>query len=103
MKAADITDGHVVELAAAWQREGGLGVVDRLVAEGVPEKLALHKVERLVDRGRLDFGVSPRFAWPAGPMCWRRSGRGDWCAEHGEPWRHEGERLPADYPPRPAP
>ncbi len=101
MKAADIADGHVVELAAAWQRDGGAGVVARLISEGVPPKLALYKVERLVERGRLDFGVSPRFAWPSGPMCWRRSGRGDWCAEHQETWRHEGEHLPADYPPRP--
>lgn len=67
MKSADIDDQHVIDLAQAWQdAKSGPGVVMALVAEGVPEKLAFTKVERLVSRGYLDYGVSPNYAWPTG-------------------------------------
>lgn len=68
MKSADIDDQHVIDLAQAW-REAPLvnpGVVQALVAEGVPKKLAFAKVERLSARGFLDYGVSPSCAWPTG-------------------------------------
>jgi hypothetical protein len=63
VKRSDVPDEHVIELAHAW-RKGGSGVVGALVAEGVPEKVALRKVEHLIDRGLMDCGVSPYFAWP---------------------------------------
>lgn len=68
MKSSDIDDRHVIDLAQAW-RYGGIGapgVVAALVAEGIPEKLAYTKVMRLVDRGFLEYGVSPNYAWPTG-------------------------------------
>jgi hypothetical protein len=65
VKRADIPDNHVVELARRWRDEPPApGVVAALIAEGVPAKLALRKVEHLVSKGLLDFGVSPHFAWP---------------------------------------
>ena len=67
MKRADIDDQHVIELAARWMQLEGPGVVEALVAEGVPEKLAIRKVEHLSQRGLLDYGVSPLYAWPAPP------------------------------------
>lgn len=63
MKRSDIDDDHVLELGRRW-RQGGPGVVPALVAEGVPVKVALRKVEHLVKRGLMDFGVSPYYAWP---------------------------------------
>lgn len=36
----------------------------QLIAVGYPEKLAYRKVEKLVDRGLLEFGSTPRFALP---------------------------------------
>jgi hypothetical protein len=68
MKSADIDDQHVIDLAQAWRDDplSTPGVVQALVAEGVPEKLAFAKVERLSDRGFLDYGVSPSCAWPTG-------------------------------------
>lgn len=71
MKCSDIDADHVIDLARDWQmrvRAGVLpnpGVIDALVAEGVPEKVAYTKVMKLSDRGRLDYGVSPYYAWPA--------------------------------------
>lgn len=67
MKCADIADDHVIELARRWHEDhfGQPGVVAALVAEGIPEKLALAKVERLVRRKLLDYGTSPYHAWPA--------------------------------------
>jgi len=62
-KCSDIDADHVVELARAWLLDGP-PVVAALVAEGFPEKVALRKVERLVDRGRLSFGTSAYYAWP---------------------------------------
>lgn len=65
MKRADIPDEHAVALARQW-RDGSNqpGVVAALVAEGVPEKLAISKIEHLASRGLLDYGVSPHYAWP---------------------------------------
>jgi hypothetical protein len=71
VKRSDIPDAHVVELARQW-REGarrdpgkpGPGVVRALVAEGVPEKVALAKVEHMISRGLLECGISPYYAWP---------------------------------------
>lgn len=69
MQSKDILDQHVIDLAQAWC-DGTLhhtpGVVEALMAEGVPEKLAVTKVERLVSRGYLEVGGSPYYAWPTG-------------------------------------
>lgn len=65
MKRSDIADEHVIELARQWRSDPSKpGVVAALVAEGVPEKLAIAKVEHLVDRHLLQYGVSPNYAWP---------------------------------------
>lgn len=69
MQRKDIDDTHVLALAARWQAEGGPGVIAALVAEGVPAKLALAKVEHLSERGLLDYGVSPYYAWPRVGAC----------------------------------
>jgi hypothetical protein len=67
MKSSDIDDQHVIDLAQKWRDSAlGPGVVMALVAEGVPEKLAFAKVERLVSRGFLDYGTSAYHAWPTG-------------------------------------
>lgn len=65
MKRTDIADEHVLDLAARWRdHPAEPGVVDALMTEGVPRKLALAKVDHMVRRGLLDFGVSPYYAWP---------------------------------------
>ena len=65
MQCKDIPDGHVMQLAQRWRDSPRQpGVVAALVAEGVPAKLARTKVMRLCDRGLLDYGVSPNYAWP---------------------------------------
>lgn len=72
VKAADIPDLRVLKYADRWKHASGFdrafgrapGVVLSLMIEGVPEKLALYKVERLTDRGLLEYGTSPYHAWP---------------------------------------
>ena len=68
MKLSDIDTNHVIDLANRWNRSAAWqpGVVAALVNEGVPAKLALRKVEQLCDRGYLDYGTSPNYAWPTG-------------------------------------
>ncbi len=66
MKSKDIDDQHVIDLAQAWRDGSGVGVCAALVEDGIPGKLAVAKVMRLVDRGYLDYGVSPSCAWPTG-------------------------------------
>jgi hypothetical protein len=67
VKSSDIDNQHVIDLAQAWRdSKSGPGVVEALVAEGVPEKLAFTKVERLVSRGYLEYGTSAYHAWPTG-------------------------------------
>lgn len=66
MKRTDIPDEHVIDLAQRWRDGRGAepGVMAALMAEGIPHNLAMAKVMHLVDRGLLDFGVSPNYAWP---------------------------------------
>lgn len=68
MKRSDIPDELVLRHAAEWfdgpRPTSTLGVVGRLICEGVPSHLAESKVEHLVSRGLLECGVSPWFAWP---------------------------------------
>jgi hypothetical protein len=72
VKRSDIDDDHVVELARRWRAEAPWddlgepvpGVVDALIDEGIPEKLALSKVLQLCNKGLLDYGTTPYFAWP---------------------------------------
>lgn len=66
-KRSDITDEHALDLARRWQDDhfGQPGVIGALMAEGVPEKVALAKVEHMAERGLLDYGTSPYHAWPA--------------------------------------
>ena len=65
MKRSDIPDGHVLELARAWQEDHtNPPVLNALEAEGIPTKLAIAKIEHMCTRGFLEYGVSPRAAWP---------------------------------------
>ena len=67
MKRSELADDHVLALARRWQQDrAGLepGVIAALMAEGVPHKVALAKVEHMTSRGLLDYGVSPNYAWP---------------------------------------
>jgi len=66
VKCSDIPDDLVIRLAAAWKADprNSVGVVEALVQRGLPEKVAYRKVERLVYRGLLEYGTSPRYAWP---------------------------------------
>jgi hypothetical protein len=66
MKRSDIPDDHVIELPQRWRDApfAQPGVIAALVAEGIPHNLAMAKVMHLVDRKRLDYGVSPHYAWP---------------------------------------
>jgi hypothetical protein len=66
VKRSDIPDDHAIDLARRWKAAPFQqpGVIDALIAEGVPHKVALRKVEHLVARGLLDYGVSPYYAWP---------------------------------------
>ena len=66
MKRSDISDEHVLELARAW-RDAPLKkpcALDALIDEGVPVKVAIAKIEHMVSRRLLDYGVSVRCPWP---------------------------------------
>jgi hypothetical protein len=67
VKRPDVADEHVLELAQRWHEDPWVqpGVIAALVAEGVPEKVALAKVLHMVKRDLLGYGVSPYYAWPA--------------------------------------
>lgn len=64
MQAKDIPDRLVVRYALLWHCGRPTGVLQSLIEQGVPAKLALHKIVRLSGRGLLDYGVSPSCAWP---------------------------------------
>jgi hypothetical protein len=64
VRRSDIPDALVIELARARRAGSGGGVIDALTARGIPCRLALAKVEHMVERGLLNYGVSPNQAWP---------------------------------------
>jgi hypothetical protein len=69
MTRFDISDEHVLALAERWRLGWQTGahqpaVVAALVAEGVPEKMALAKVQHMCRRGLMDYATSPHHAWP---------------------------------------
>lgn len=66
MKRSDIPDEHVLDLARRFRLDPyeQPGVVQALVDEGVPEKLAVAKVLHMCKRGLMEYGTSPYYAWP---------------------------------------
>lgn len=74
MKRSDIPDELVLALSHLWSSQSRAwdlgtrgyvpaGVIEMMVASGIPYKVALRKVEHLNDRGLLDYGVSPDYSW----------------------------------------
>lgn len=65
MKRSDISDLQVVACAVRWRNgRGDKFVTDLIVDEtGAPYKVAEAAMERAVDRGLLEYGVSLRTAW----------------------------------------
>lgn len=83
VKCSDIDDEHVIDLARAWSEAARRcweihpvplmhtpGVVEALVLEGVPYKLARAKVMRLIGKRKLEYGSTPDCAWPATDCFW---------------------------------
>jgi hypothetical protein len=65
VKCSDIADDLVIRYAADFHdRISNTPAGTRLMEDGVPKKVAAAKVDRLIRRGLLDFGVSPNTAWP---------------------------------------
>lgn len=65
MQAKDIPELAVLIAAARWQKHvSDVGVLQVLLSYGIPAKLAMYKLERMSDRGLLDYGVSCSCAWP---------------------------------------
>ena len=63
MHRRDITDAQVFRsFAKAEEWELGHPIKD-LEEQGVPYKVALRKVEQMVNRGLFDYGVSINYVW----------------------------------------
>jgi hypothetical protein len=64
-QAKDISDLAVLIAAARWQtKQTELGVLGLLLGLGIPAKLAIYKLERMTDRGLLEYGTSCAYVWP---------------------------------------
>lgn len=60
MQVKDVTDAQVLLLCPP---DGVACVLSNLITQGVPEKVALRKIEQLVDRAWLEYGVSINYVW----------------------------------------
>jgi hypothetical protein len=62
MKTADLDE---VVVLREFPREAYVAtpVLDALVAKGWPEKIVIRRLERMVAKRLLDYGVSVRFPW----------------------------------------
>lgn len=58
----DIPDTAIIESCERWQRGEGAGPWTDFAS--VPPKLLLAKLDHMVDRGLLDYGVSLTYPWP---------------------------------------
>ena len=63
MKRSDITDERVFAILDA----GDGRVIDALVAQGVPVKVAYRKVQHMDRRGLIDYGTSLNHVWRRTP------------------------------------
>jgi hypothetical protein len=64
MKRSDISDAEILEACKAFHN-GEAKAPDESLAHKYPPKLILCKMERMVERGLLEYGVSLRTAWSA--------------------------------------
>ena len=76
MQAKDIDEVAVLAAAYSWQQNSRgwawgiegyvhMGVLSIMVqVMEIPQKLAEYKLERMTDRGLLDYGTSVTYAWP---------------------------------------
>lgn len=76
MQAKDIDEAAVIAAAASWaeHKDGWawgiqgyvhMGVLDIMVlCMEIPTKLAIYKLERMADKGLLEYGTSVSYAWP---------------------------------------
>lgn len=64
VKRSDIPDMLVIELARAWTEQRGTGALAAMVEMGIPAKVAVAKIEQMVTRGLIGYGVSVNFVWP---------------------------------------
>lgn len=64
MKLADLSNDYVLacfgENPEPYQYKP---VYDELVAAGVPWKIVIRRIDRMVSEGLLDYGVSARLPW----------------------------------------
>jgi hypothetical protein len=63
VKRSDITDREALEACWGYGKPSGSGGLTVLMQAGYPQKVAERKLEQLVDRGWLDYGVSIGFPW----------------------------------------
>lgn len=59
----DIPDNEIFDACMNFHR-GRAPTPDIALADRYPPKVVLAKMGKLVDQGRLDYGVSLRTAWP---------------------------------------
>lgn len=76
MQAKDIDEHAVLAAAYSWQMNSRgwawgiegyvhMGVLSIMIEiMGIPPRLAIYKLERMTDRGLLDYGTSVSYAWP---------------------------------------
>ncbi|KKL89641.1 hypothetical protein LCGC14_1912660 [marine sediment metagenome] len=62
MKASDIPEAEIFAACDAFHNKGA-PTPDVALATKYPPKVILAKMEKLVEQGKLDYGVSLRTAW----------------------------------------
>lgn len=63
MKRSEITDRGALEACWGYGKPSGSGGLTVLMQAGYPQKVAEAKLEQLVERGWLEYGVSIAFPW----------------------------------------
>lgn len=63
VKASDIPEQEILDACAAFHAGTGR-TPDYALADKYPVKVIMAKMEKMVSRGKLEYGVSLRAAWP---------------------------------------
>jgi hypothetical protein len=57
------TDAVIKVIDTCWQTSPPLGALRVLTIMGIPEKVAIRKLEQLEDLGYIEYGVSIGYCW----------------------------------------
>jgi hypothetical protein len=65
MKCSDIPEAEIIEACRRFHAGETTQTPDEALSDKYPVKIIMAKMQKMADKGRIEYGVSLRTAWPA--------------------------------------